>query len=293
MDFKQLEYFLETANSKCISKAAKKLFVTQPAISQSIKSLERELDTKLFNREGTNIVLTSSGEIFYKYACDCILCIDTAVSKIKDLQAGKAGIISIGSWNSIGLEYLPKLMKGFHKDYPNIRLDIIQDEKQALFSRLNLGTIDLCFARKLPENSKFTKLSLPNDYLVIIGKKDFFTDSNDCINIASLKNTPFIIKKNLINSLTALCEKNSFQPFIYCFCDDLNTSVMLAKAGLGITIIPKSYLSEYSTDCLTVKRIAEHNKIKECSILYNKSNISSSAKLFINYLRHIQQNHSL
>ena len=68
---------------------------------------------------------------------------------------------------------------------------------------------------------------------------------------------------------------------------------MLAKAGLGITIIPKSYLSEYSTDCLTVKRIAELNKIKECSILYNKSNISSSAKLFINYLRHIQQNHSL
>ena len=56
--------------------------------------------------------------------------------------------------------------------------------------------------------------------------------------------------------------KNSFQPFIYCFCDDLNTSVMLAKAGLGITIIPKSYLSEYSTDCLTVKRIAELNKSK-------------------------------
>lgn len=65
---------------------------------------------------------------------------------------------------------------------------------------------------------------------------------------------------------------------------------MLAKAGLGITIIPKSYLSEYSADCLTVKRIVELNKIKECSILYNKSNISSSAKLFINYLRQIQQN---
>ena len=81
MDFKQLEYFLETADAKCISKAAKKLFVTQPAISQSIKSLERELDTKLFNREGANIVLTNSGEIFYKYARDSILCIDTLFQK--------------------------------------------------------------------------------------------------------------------------------------------------------------------------------------------------------------------
>jgi len=138
MEMYQLESFVYIIELKSFSKAAKKMFVTQPTISNNMMNLEKELGTILINRKNRHISLTESGEILYTYAKDILNTRDQAVYEIGQYEGKVEGVLTIAA-SSIPEQYiLPNIMKDFQSLYPGIIFSVKhRDSKQVVRELLN------------------------------------------------------------------------------------------------------------------------------------------------------------
>ena len=123
-NFELYKVFYYVAKNQNITQAANELMVSQPAISKSIKVLEDELNTKLFNRKNNGVSLTNAGEIIYNKIKKSIELIVSAEEDLKSLNNMEKGTINIGAGNTIIQKYLIFYIEEFHKKYPNIDIKI-------------------------------------------------------------------------------------------------------------------------------------------------------------------------
>lgn len=168
MDFRQLETFIEVVNLKSFSKAAAKMFLTQPTVTNHIQALEKELGMPLFNRSGKKISTTEAGEMLYNYAIEIINMRDAAHFNINKYQGKIEGILEISS-STIPKQYvLPKLLKAFTKDFPYVGFDISSgDSKDVIQSILDGYTNFGIVGAKYPYKS-LNYIDLMDDELVLV-----------------------------------------------------------------------------------------------------------------------------
>ena len=110
MDIKQLKYFIAIAEEGSISKAAKRLHMAQPPLSQQLKAMESELGVELFERSTRKLEITSSGQAMYHKAKQILKLMDIAIKEVKDISDGLAGKLSIGTVSAAGATFLPQLI---------------------------------------------------------------------------------------------------------------------------------------------------------------------------------------
>ena len=121
----QYRIFNVVAENKSFSKAAEKLFMTQSAVSQSIKQLENSINIIFFKRMSKGVELTEAGNILYKYTSSSLELLETGLLKIKSLQTLDSGELKIGASDTISTHFLLPYLEMFHKLYPNIRIQVI------------------------------------------------------------------------------------------------------------------------------------------------------------------------
>ena len=135
--------FIQVSKSNSFSKAAKELFMTQPAVSQSIMQLEKELDIRLFNRSPKGVYLTNEGQHLYDYANSAINLIKTGEEKILEFKKLAIGQLNIGVGDTISKYYLIPYLEEFHNKYPNIKFKIINSTTLELCTLIKSGEIDI------------------------------------------------------------------------------------------------------------------------------------------------------
>lgn len=135
--------FRMVVQSKSFSKAARQLFMTQPAISQIISQLERALDTRLFNRTSKGVSLTDEGAMLYEYVNSALNLIDAGNEKLRELKNLSAGELNIGVGDTISRYYLLPYLEIFHTNYPSIRFKIINGTTMELIAALKSGEVDI------------------------------------------------------------------------------------------------------------------------------------------------------
>lgn len=135
--------FSEVVQYKNFSKAAKSLYMTQPAISQSISQLEEQLGVRLFTRTSRGVLLTSEGELLYEYINSAINLINAGENKIQASKSLTMGDLKIGVGDTISRYFLLSYLEKFHNQYPNIRLKIINRTTLELCKKLKSGEIDI------------------------------------------------------------------------------------------------------------------------------------------------------
>ena len=143
LDFNLIKTFIAVAESKSISSASEKLFISQPAVSSSVKKLEKFLGGALFTRTNKGIVLTKEGEDFYDYCKNALQTLENAVfsfGQFKNLQKGQ---ITIGCSSTIIRNVLINCLTEFSNKYPNITVTIIDGTSDNLFNFLKQGKVDL------------------------------------------------------------------------------------------------------------------------------------------------------
>ena len=116
--------FLNVAEQKNITKAAKKLMISQPGVSKSIKNLEEQLNCKLFVRTKSGVYLTKEGKMLYSKLTDAIEIIDNAEKSLMEMINMTNGYINIGISNTLTRNFLLKYIEEFHKQYPQIKIKI-------------------------------------------------------------------------------------------------------------------------------------------------------------------------
>lgn len=143
MDIQALEAFLAVAKTGGFSTAANRLFITQPAVSKRIATLEQQLAAKLFDRIGRQVVLTEAGRTLLPRAQQLLSDMADARRAIENLSGEVSGVLRIGSSHHIGLHRLPPVLKQYAKRYPKVELDLSFVDSEAAWQQVLQGELEL------------------------------------------------------------------------------------------------------------------------------------------------------
>ena len=266
-----------------ISKAANVLFISQPAITKSIKKLENELEITLFNRSPKGVSLTENGKIFYEFIKNGIESFTNGEHKLTSLKNLETGIIKIGASTTVTRYFLMPYIEKFHKLFPNIDISITNHLTNTLISNLKKGSLDLLIVNlptKLDDDLKITPCAVLHDCFA--GNSNYKKQISKKISLSELvENYPIITQKEPSNTrtfLNSIMKENNinFHPKF----DIVSYSLVkdFAKIGMGISYITK----EFTKDELDNKLLFEipiKEKIPErgLGIVLPKNTITSFA----------------
>lgn len=157
MEFRQLRTFVVVADHLNFTRASEKLNMAQSSVSAQIKSLEEDLDLKLFDRIGRRVLLTDAGRQFYKYARrmeEMTLEIQSQFSKNQDIQ----GSLKVRVPETVASVYMPPLIESFHNDHPKVDLEFVNCSDAHLREELSSGRIDAAFL--ITDNMHFKNVNI-------------------------------------------------------------------------------------------------------------------------------------
>lgn len=282
MDIRQLKYFLAIAEEENITKAAEKLHIAQPPLSQQLKLLEEELGVKLIERSTRKIQLTDTGQTLRHRAEQVLRLMETTVKELKDINEGLQGTLSIGTVPSSGATLLPERIRSFHEKYPGINFQIWDGDTYRILEMLNSGMIEIGIIRT-PFNSEiFESICLPNEPMVAVSSELHWSEQEMNISLAELINKPLIVDRRFENLITKACELVGFQPKIVCRGDDARSILLWASTGIGVAIIPKAAIGLIPNINLKYKEISEQSLETQTAIIWMKNRyISSPTRHFL------------
>ena len=236
MDLHYLKIFYEVAKEKSFTKAAKKLYINQSAVSIQVKKFEEILNARLFDRSSKKIKLTYTGEALFKMAEDIFDKVKRAekeITRIIDLDRAR---ISIGASAVIGEPLIPRLMKGFSEAHEEIEYDIHISNKHWLMTLLKEGEIDVVIMdEEHITDSNLEVIGIEKVPYVLIGKRDYK-------RIEDVAYDPLITRENIPNNndaIVALEEKHkiTFDQKISVI-GNLEVIKGMVREGIGNVILP-------------------------------------------------------
>lgn len=282
--------FYYVAKNENISRAANEMLISQPAISKSIKTLENQINAKLFIRKRDGVELTEAGIKLYKKIKDAIELIKSAEEDVKSLTNINEGIINIGASKTILHEYLMPLIKQFHKLYPKTKIRIFTDKTSDLIKKADMGLIDVIFAN-MPYNfsQNYSIFKLMDLHDCFVANNSFEYLKNKKINKSEFEKLPLLILTKGTITRIRLDE--------YCLENNINInpemefgSNTLIKdftlAGFGIGMLTKEHVkNEINNKELFELNIELPLKKKYLGMAYINKNVGIANKKFIKYIK--------
>ncbi|MTK11293.1 MAG: LysR family transcriptional regulator [Clostridiaceae bacterium] len=283
MDIRQLRYFITIAEEGNITKAARRLHIAQPPLSQQLKLLEEELGVKLVERGSRKIQLTDAGKILRHRAEQVVELVESTVKELKDFNEGLQGTLSVGTVPSSGSTLLPERIYNFHESYPGVTFQIWEGDTYRILDLLNNGVIEIGIVRT-PINSEFFEIIyLPDEPMVVATRGDMYWGKEQkSICLKELKDKPLIIDRRFEKMIVDSCEKSGFEPKILCKSDDARSILLWADTGIGVAIVPKAAMGLIPSTNLKYKEINESSLETQTAIIWMKNRyLSSAAKHFL------------
>ena len=282
MDLRQLKYFLAVAEEGQITKAAKRLNLTQPPLSQQLILLEKELGSQLFNRGKKHIRLTEAGNILQRRAQQMMELMKTTVNELQEATDGISGRLAIGTISSSGISLLPNRIQEFHKCYPKVTFHLRQGETLKILELLNVGLIEIGFVRFPVDYELYDFLILPEESMVIAANANMLQPHIAPFDLCQLMVQPLLVHQRHVPMITELCRQGGFDPTFFCTSDDITPLLIWANLGLGIAIVPESAINLFPGSSLRFYEMAPPTIKTTSAIIWSKKRpLSASATHFI------------
>jgi LysR family transcriptional activator of glutamate synthase operon len=252
----QLEYFAAIARLQHMSRAAAQLGVSQPALSRALATLEAELAVPLFDRVGRSIRLTRYGELFQKRVARALREIDDGRAELADMVGSKHGTVALGFLRSLGIRFVPQLVRNFSSFNEGVRFSFVQSNNAALEEQLLSGDLDLILNTTSLNKSAFEWRLVANQELVLIVSRSDPLARKRHIDLSELANRPFVtLKQGNFRRLTEqLCHKAGFAPKIRFEADDSSSVPGFVSAGFGIAIVSPDSAEDSEVTALRISR---------------------------------------
>ncbi|MEW4973195.1 LysR family transcriptional regulator [Bacillus stercoris] len=241
MEWEQLEYFQTLARMQHVTKAAKSLSITQPALSRSIARLENHLGVPLFDRQGRSITLNQYGHIFLRRVQAMMKEYTEGKEEIQALLKPDQGVVSLGFLHTLGTTLVPDLIGSFQQEYPNIAFQLKQNHSYWLLERLKSGDLDLCLLASIKPENPIQWIKLWSEELFLFVPIDHPLANRESITLTEIAGERFILLKKgyaLRMTVDELFEKADIQPNIMFEGEEAATAAGFVAAGLGISILP-------------------------------------------------------
>ncbi len=281
--------FLEVAKTGSFSKGAKNLYMTQPAVSQAINQLERELNIRLFTRTPRGVVLTNEGQILFEYVSSAMNLIEVGEVKLAEAKNLLAGALRVGVGDTISRYYLLPYLERFHNEYPNIKLKIINRTTFETCELLKSGEIDIGICNLPVKDSALNIIKLMDIQDIFVCGEKYKYLISEKLSFSQLAELPLILLEDKSNSRQyverfILSKGVKIEPEIELGSHDL--LLEFAKINLGISCVVKEFSKEYlEKGILYHVRLIEEIPKRSIGVCFLKSvSLSSVAEKFIQYL---------
>ncbi|MET9600616.1 LysR family transcriptional regulator [Streptomyces sp. NPDC006459] len=261
MQFQQLLYFVAVAETRHFTRAAERVHVAQPSLSQQIKALERELGAELFSRARGNITLTDAGETLLPLARRILADADTARLEVQELAQLRRGRVRLGATPSICTGLLPDVLRAFHDAHPGIELLIEESGSLDLVRELARGALDLALiALPLPPSAPaLTTVELLTEDLVVVSSADRPAPGGGGeLTIRGLRDEPMVMFRHgydLRELTVAACRAEGFEPVFTVEGGEMDAVLGFVRAGLGIAVVP-AMVADHAGPSLRVTPLA-------------------------------------
>lgn len=289
MDIKQLRYFLVIAEEGQISRAAKKLHMSQPPLSQQLRLMEEELGVTLVERKrnGKSMKLTEPGKILYRKAQNVLHLFEESMLEVKETAEGIRGSLSIGVVPSC-VSYLPSKIKSFNEEYPSVSFRVLAGDPYDLREHLESRNIELALVRFPMEMNGLATFHLNKGPFVFVVPKEWQAfHSKDAITMKEVENIPLLMihrtkGEGVYERIIEECKRFEIEPTIVCECADVNILLSLVATGIGASIIPKSSVSPNLHDEIRVLDILDSSLESETALVWLEDQyLSKAAKRFM------------
>lgn len=243
IELRHLRYFLAVAETLHFSKAAERLGIAQPPLSQQIKRLEQLLGHRLFDRTTRGVKLTLAGQLLAERARGTLEKIQDDLAQVRRLGRGEEGTLTVGYAGSVMFTELPAAIERYRRRYPKVELRLRELSTAPQIAALLNGTIDLGFLRDGdPTEGIHITTVLQERYVAVLPRGHVLARKRS-LRVRDLAAEPFILFARRMGPLAfdrtvACCEKNGFRPNIVQDAPQWPTLVRLVAAGLGVSLAP-------------------------------------------------------
>ncbi|RRJ66259.1 LysR family transcriptional regulator [Paenibacillus oralis] len=290
MELRQLLYTLKIAEEKNFSRAADKLHIAQPSLSQQLSKLEQELGVKLFQRNTSTVELTYAGSSFIEHAQKIMDAVAQLRQEMDDISQLRAGRVVVGSMPITGSHLLPYVLPAFKEAYPDIEITLLEDtslnlEKLTAGGGTDLSLLSLPLQEPTlayePIGEEIIDLAVPSNHRLASTE-----EARTGVKLEQLRDEPFIVLKKGqgFRKLTVdLCRSAGFEPNVVFESNNIETVQSLVAAGMGITLVPRFIARAKRSELIPAYLpLAEPVPSRTLVIAYRKGRyLSKAAEVFI------------
>ena len=233
------EVFEKVADKGSFAKAAEAMHLTPSAISHAVAHLEKEFGFPLFLRGSRGVMITKEGERVLPMIRAVMRCNESVLQEVGMINNNDVGLVKMGVFHSVAVEWIPKVIKSFKKKYPNIEVEITQGGYREIAEAIGENKIDIGIVSDAFLEDKSTFEFLRSDPIVCVVPEDFETENEDYISIEEIKQAKVLMQRETADSEAKefLLEQN-IKIDEYLDVDDDNMMVALVEQDLGISFIP-------------------------------------------------------
>jgi DNA-binding transcriptional LysR family regulator len=289
MELRHLRYFVAVAEEGHVTRAAERLGIQQPPLSQQIRALETELDAQLFHRKPRGVELTPAGRAFFDEAKAILARVGDAVAATKRAARGEAGRIGIGFTSSASFHpFVPRAIRAFRERHPLVALTLEESGTTELVDALRSEAIDAAFVRSpVGESADLTVRPLLEEPMVAaLPSGHPLSGTGNPLPLAALAGEIFILYRRpvgpgLHDAIIAACDRAGFSPQIGQEAPRMLSTLSLVAAGLGVTLVPKS-MSRLQVEGVAYRGLDPSAQLTApLNLAYRRSEISEAVRRFV------------
>ena len=289
INYELYKVFYHVAATLSFSEASKQLFISQSAVSQSIKVLEKKLNQTLFIRSTKKVQLTPEGEILLKHVEPAINLIQKGENQLLEANTLNGGQLRIGASDPICRYYLIPYLNRFHKAYPNVHIKVTNQTSIECAHLLENGQVDFIITN-YPNSglSNSQNVRVINEFHdVFVANQEYFPLKGEAVSLQKLQTYPILMldrKSTTSEFLHHMFQREQLDlvPEIELSSNDL--LIDLARIGLGIAFVPDFCIPENDKD-LFIVRLTEKMPARQMIVAYNESlPVSQASKQFMDMM---------
>lgn len=245
MDLGQLEAFVQVANHRSFSKAAHALYLTQPSVTARIQALERDLNERLFERDGRGVRLTDVGTSFLPYARRVLKTLQDGRDALEGLRALEFGVLRLGSATTVGTYVLPALLKEFCARYSKLEVSVRTGPTEQIIQMLLTDEVHLGLVRAAFHSDLETVPLLEDDVVLVTSPRHPFA-ATGTVEIEDLGQQPLITfsrGSGYYSLIQGALRDAGVVPQTTMEMDNMEATKKMVEQGLGIAMLPRVSVS--------------------------------------------------
>jgi DNA-binding transcriptional LysR family regulator len=246
MDFEQLRTFQQVCRLKSFSRAAEKLGVTQPAISAQIRSLEKEVGARLFDRDGGKVTFTAAGRLFEPFAEHCLQCQSHILMAVNELFRSARGEVSVSASEATSLYILPAVLGQYKKLYTRVNLSVVRSEHSKSLEAVLNREVDFAIVSMPVKDPRIVVQSIHRDEIVLVVGPTHPLAMRGAVKLDEMAQFPLLLLKQgrQRTQLNNFFEHHDLHPRIAMELDSSELLKRLICAEIGMGFLPRANVAD-------------------------------------------------